>query len=96
MDSPDLVFTDCLRHCYLPAKFMDILVTPIVKNKGADLTDKNNYRAVAVSNVDTKIFERIILSQIMAYDNCDKFQFGFKQGHSTSLCTGVAKKVINY
>ena len=75
---------------------MDIFVTPLVKNKVADLTDKNNYSAVAVSNVDTKLFERIILSKIVTYDNCDKYQFGFKQGHLTSLCTDVVKKVTNY
>ena len=26
----------------------------------------------------------------------DKYQFGFKAGHSTSMCTDVVKKVINY
>ena len=26
----------------------------------------------------------------------EKYQFGFKAGHSTSMCTGVVKKVINY
>ena len=30
-----------------------------------------------------------------AFDG-DKYQFGFKAGHSTTLCTGVVKKVINY
>ena len=91
-----LLFTCCIRHCFLPVKFMAVSVTPLVKNKGADLTDRNNYRAIAVSNVETKIFERIILSIITVYDTHDKFQFGFKRGHSTTLCTGSVKKTIDY
>jgi len=71
---------------------MESIVTPLVKNKGADLTDKNNYRAIA----DTEILERIILDNITTSDSMDKFQFGFKQGHSTTLCTGVVKKTTDY
>ena len=82
-----LLFTIGFKHCYLPDKFIESIVTPLVKNKGADLTDKNNYRAIAVSNADTKILERIILDNITTSDSMDKFQFGFKQGHSTTLCT---------
>jgi len=46
---------------------MDIFVTPVVKNKGAYLNDKDNYRAIAVSwpIVDTILFEKIIQSKIM-------------------------------
>jgi len=91
-----LFFIVCFKHCFLPAKFMESIVTPFVKNKGADLTDKNNYRAIAVSNADTKVLERIVLGNIITFDSMDKYQFGFKQGHSTTLCTGVVKKTIDY
>ena len=36
------------------------------------------------------------MANITTYANYDKFQFGFKQGHSTSLCTCVVKKVVDY
>ena len=42
---------------------MDVIITPLVKNKGGNLTDVNNYRAIALSNVDTKIFERLLVSK---------------------------------
>jgi len=51
---------------------MESIVTPLVKNKGADLTDKNNYRAIAVSNADTKVLERIVLRNIITSDSMDK------------------------
>jgi len=91
-----LFYTVCLRHSFLPDRFMDVIVTPVVKNKGGDLTDVNNYRAIAVSNADTKILERIILSKVETSDSSVSYQFGFKKNHSTSLCAGSVKKVINY
>ena len=63
---------------------------------GGDMTDINNYRAIAVSNAETKIFESIILSMVTSSACEDKYQFGFKAGHSTSLCTGVLKQTVSY
>jgi len=57
-----LFFTTCIKHCILPDCFMEVVITPLIKNKGGNLTDINNYRATALSNVDTKIFERLLLS----------------------------------
>jgi len=92
-----LFFTACIRHCFLPTSFMDVIITPLVKNKGGNLTDVNNYRAIALSNVDTKIFERLLVSKTNERKSeGDKYQFGFKSGHSTSMCAGAVKKVINY
>ena len=33
-----LLFTFCVRHCYLPSAFMDSVILPQVKNKCGDLT----------------------------------------------------------
>jgi len=59
-----LQFTFCVRHCYLPSAFMDSVILPQVKNKCGDLTDPDNYRAIALSNAETKIFETVILCYI--------------------------------
>jgi hypothetical protein len=66
------------------------------KNKAGDYTDVNNYRAIAVSNVETKILETILLNIVRTSEDHDKYQFGFKQGHSTGLCTSVVKRTIDY
>ena len=55
-----LLFTFCIRHCYLPIAFMDSVILQQVKNKCGDLTDVDN-RAIALSNAETKIFETVIL-----------------------------------
>jgi len=33
---------------------MNVIITPLVMSKGGDLTGKNNYRTIALSNVDIK------------------------------------------
>jgi len=37
---------------------MDINIIPLVKNKCGDIADINNYRAIALCNVETKILEK--------------------------------------
>ena len=46
---------------------MDVNIIPVIKNKGGDKTDINNYRAIAVSNADTKILEKLILTKVNCY-----------------------------
>ena len=91
-----LFYSFCMKHCFLPCSFMDIDILPIVKNKGGDTTDMNNYRAIAISNVDTKILEKVILDRVARYTDHDKYQFGFKAGHSTTLGAGVVKQTVDY
>ena len=81
-------------HCFLPDSFIGVVITPLIKNKGDNLTDIYNYRAIVLFN--TKILERLLLSKTRksAFDG-DKYQFGFKAGHSTTMCIlGVVKKLL--
>ena len=75
---------------------MEVVVTPVLKNKGGDLTDLNNYHAITVSNADTKILEKIILSKVETSDSSDSYQFGFKKTYSASLCAGSVKNAVSY
>ena len=77
---------------------MECVIIPLVKNKGGDLSNINNYRAVAMSNYISKLLEACILDLIRPKpsSNMDKYQFGFKAKHSTSLCTDVLKRTIDF
>jgi len=66
------------------------------KNKSGDLSDLNNYRAIAISTAFSKLFESVIAETLYTESAVDKFQFGFKSGHSTSLCTSVFKQTVEY
>jgi hypothetical protein len=92
-----LLFNMCLCHCYLPDELIKTTVVPLLKNKSGDLSDVNNYRAIALSNCMSKLLESLMLSCFQACDTCDDiYQFGFKKNHSTSLGCAVLKNVVEY
>ena len=70
----------------------------IPKNKCGDLSDLNNYRAIAVSSALSKVLESVMYMYVHLYTHSDVdcFQFVFKSGHLTSVCTEVLNKTVNY
>ena len=91
-----LFYTTCLCHSYVPGNFMSISIMLLVKNKCGDLTNVNNYRAIALGNIDTKVLDKIILTEVTLYHACDDHQFGFKKEHSTILCTAAVEQSNDY
>jgi hypothetical protein len=81
---------------YVPDAFHSATIIPLVKCKTGDLSDVNNYRAIALSNSVTKIIESLLYSLVESRDIADEYQFGFKKNHSTALCTHVFKQTVNY
>ena len=58
---------------------MHSVIIPLVKDKSGDLSDVNNYRAIAVSTSMSKLFEIIIVRDVTSYAEADKYQFDFKK-----------------
>lgn len=79
-----LMFNLFVQLGYLPIMFMHSVMIPIFKNKCGDLSDLNNYRAIAMSSALSKISETVFARFLHAESDVDCFQFGFKSGHSTS------------
>jgi len=94
-----LFFTCCISHShsYLPSASMDTEFVPLLKNKTGDITDVSNYRAIAISNAESKLLENVILQCIQSSRNdVSCYQLGFKKGHSTGLCTYMLKQTVEY
>lgn len=91
-----MLFNLFLKFSYLPDNLITSAIIPLVKNKAGNLSDLNNYRAIAISNVFSKLFEYLLIDQVYSYSDYDYFQFGFKDSHSTGLCTNVLKRTIDY
>ena len=91
-----ICFTCMFKHSYLPVSMLDSVVVPLVKNKNGDLSDKNNYRPIALSSTISKVFEDIILHRLEEYLWTTDNQFGFKSGHSTDLCVYALTEFIVY
>ena len=91
-----MLFNCMVVHGHIPTDFMDTFLTPIVKDKKGDSESKDNYRPLAVTSILSKIFETVILNR---YQDClitCYNQFGFKNKHSTDLCTFTLKHVIDF
>ncbi|MEJ2295059.1 MAG: reverse transcriptase domain-containing protein [Candidatus Lokiarchaeota archaeon] len=92
-----IMFNMCISHRYLPNTLMATTIIPVIKNRTGDMSDLNNYRAIAISNGMAKLLECIILNCFMSCDiENDVYQFGFKTNRSTVLACAVLKNVINY
>ena len=69
------------------SKFPDILkkveFTPVYKKD--DMNDKQNYRPVSTLSNISKVFEKLIYSQINTYmsDKFSKYLTGFRKNHNT-------------
>ena len=72
-----ILFNLFILHGYVPAVFCHSTIIPIPKCKSSDLSDVNNYRAIALSNSISKILESSLLSYIESYHVVDDYQFGF-------------------
>jgi len=52
-----ILFNLFVKYCYLPKNFMSSVIVPLVKCKTKDLSDVNNYRAIAISSTIYKLFQ---------------------------------------
>ena len=62
-----ICITCMFKHCYIPSSMLDSVIVPLVKNRNGDLSDKNNYRPIALSSTISKVFEKVILYRLEEY-----------------------------
>ena len=90
-----LILSCMSSHGYIPNSFMRSIIIPLVKDKTGDITDKNNYRPIALSTMSSKILERVIMNRYDQYFTTTDNQFGFKTNHSTDMCVYSLKEIVN-
>lgn len=80
------IFNRCVTDKTFPAKYKNALVTPIFKKD--DETLPSNYRPISLTTNVSKIIERLMSEQMMAFlvqnKLLSKTQFGFRPGFSTT------------
>ena len=91
-----LCFTMIAKHSYVPRSLSEVVLSPIVKDKSGKLTEKDNYRPIAVASVSSKILERAILNRCSEHLHTGQHQFGFKDNHSTDMAIYVLKEITDY
>ena len=92
-----MLFNTMLVHGFVPASMISGVMIPIPKGKGAKvLCLSDNYRAIALSSIASKLFELYIIEVERDKLFSSNLQFGYKAGLSTTMCTGAMCEVINY
>ena len=77
-----------------PECFCDSIIVSVPKGN-KDLSKSSNYCPIALSSNFSKILERVILSLYQPFFSTSVLQFGFKPGHSTTLCSAMVKNVVS-
>ena len=91
-----ILCTSIMKHGYIPSGMLDTTLSPIVKTKTGDVTDKNNYRPIAVATSMSKVMELLILSKTECFLNTSDNQLGFKKKHGTDMCIHAFRQTIEY
>ena len=90
------LFTIMIRHGFSNDIFNTITFNPIIKNTRKSKNDSDNYRAVALNSLFSKLLDYVILEIFEDELTSSHFQFAYKNGFSTGLCTFITKETIEY
>ena len=91
-----MCFNAMFVHGHIPPPLMDTIIIPLVKDNKGDITDRDNYRPIALTCVSSKILELLILDKYGSYMQSNDNQFGFKQNHATDHSVFIFKEVVDY
>ena len=80
-----IIYVNSVQSGVLPREWLSSAVVPIYKK--SNRYDPLNYRPVSLTSVPCKVLEKIIVNHIFEYldENglLNKYQYGFRAGHST-------------
>ena len=85
-----------LIHGAVPQFLLVCTLLPLVKDKLADITCSDNYRAIASGSLVLKLLDAVILLLEGEKLGCDQLQFGFQGKSSTVMCSWTATTVIEH
>ena len=85
-----------MSHGYVPSSFLLSTITPIPKNPRLDLRNSEDYRAIALSSVFGKFFDKIVIEKQVEQLGTSELQFGYKTKSSTVVCSTVLMETIEY
>ena len=85
-----------ISHGEVPHSILVCTLVPLVKDNLGDITNSDNYRAIATGSQLVKLLDIVILMLEGDKLGCDQLQFGFQPKASTTMCTWVATAVIDH
>ena len=92
-----MLFHSMLAHGYYPTELLKSNIISIPKDRTASLSNSDNYRGISLFNSICKLYDYVIIELCKDSFSTSEMQFGFKEKHSTTMCTVILREVIqNY
>ena len=91
-----LLFQLILKHGFVPDSFGFGISIPLIKDKTGNLNDLDNYRAVTLSCVISKLFEMVVLDICNDVLSTDPLQFSFKTGTGCIYAIFTVKTTVQH
>jgi Reverse transcriptase (RNA-dependent DNA polymerase) len=83
-------------HHYVPTNFGKGITVPLLKDKTGDVSSTNNYRAITLVPIISKLFEYVLLHITNEFLNTDDRQVGFKKGLGCANAIFVVRSTVDY
>ena len=90
-----LLYNLMLLHGYTPTDLPKSSIISIPKDVQVSLSNNDIYRGIALFNCICKLYYHITLFLHGNYLKTSDMQFGYKKGHSTTMCILIYKEIIN-
>ena len=85
-----------LLHGHYPSELLKSTIVSIPKDKTASLCKSENYRGISMFNSIHKLFDYVIIDLCGNTLCTSDMQYGFKNNHSTNMCTLILKEVVHH
>ena len=77
-------------------KFGIGIIVPLIKDRHGDVRNSENYRAITISSVISKVFEICLYDKMEQFLHTDELQYGFKPGYGCNTAVFTLQHVVNY
>ena len=90
------ILNSMLKHGTSSEIINKSVIKPIPKNMQKSLSVSSNYRAISKNTIISKIIDYVTISQIEDKLKTSSYQFAYKEGFSTSMCSFLVSETIQY
>lgn len=90
-----MLISALFNHGFVMDELKVSTIVPISKPR-LDACNSSNYRSIALCPIIGKLIDLVLLHKLADKLVTSDLQFGFKKGHSTSMCTQLLKETVAY
>jgi hypothetical protein len=90
-----MLISALFNHGFVMDELTVSTIVPILKQR-LDACNSSNYRSIALCPIIGKLIDLVLLHKLADKLVTSDLQFGFKKGHSTTMCTQLLKETVAY